>query len=151
MTTAIVIGANRGIGWEISRQLCARGDTVFAVCRRASAALQRSDCHVIEGVDVCDDDLGGLPERLQGVQIDLLVHNAGVLEPMGLQGLDLASIRRQFEVNAVGPLKTVAALRHLLAAGARAPRPMSPSAVVWSTSPVRVGPLPGSRRAMPRV
>ena len=40
MGYAVVTGANRGIGLELTRQLAAKGWRVLAVCRRASDALQ---------------------------------------------------------------------------------------------------------------
>lgn len=119
MTTVLVTGANRGIGLELTRQYAERGAKVIAVCRTPSDALTRLDVRIEDGVDFTDDTLGGLPKRLEGERIDVLIHNAGLLRRETLDDLDLDGIRRQFEVNALGPLKTVAALRHLLTRGAK--------------------------------
>jgi len=40
-----------------------------------------------------------------------VILNAGILENTPLEGLDVASVRRQIEVNAIGPLMLAAALR----------------------------------------
>jgi NAD(P)-dependent dehydrogenase (short-subunit alcohol dehydrogenase family) len=40
MITALMTGANWGMGLEFCRQLIARGDTVIATCRRSSAELK---------------------------------------------------------------------------------------------------------------
>ena len=40
MATWVVTGANRGIGLEITRQVAARGDHVFAACRSPSKELE---------------------------------------------------------------------------------------------------------------
>ncbi len=119
MSTALIIGANRGIGLEIARIYADRGARVIAACRTASPALKALGVDIEADVDVTDDDIGGLPGRLGDTRLDVLVHNAGILRNETLGALDLDSIRRQLEVNALGPLKTVAALRGHLAPGAR--------------------------------
>jgi NAD(P)-dependent dehydrogenase (short-subunit alcohol dehydrogenase family) len=115
MTTSLVTGANRGIGLELCRQLAARGDRVLAACRNSSPALDALQVEVLAGVDVADDaSVATLAHRLAGTPLDLLVNNAGVYAHTALDHLDLAAIRRQFEVNAVGPLRVTAALLPLL-------------------------------------
>ena len=36
----VVIGANRGIGLELTRQLAERGDEVIAICRDSTPQLE---------------------------------------------------------------------------------------------------------------
>jgi NAD(P)-dependent dehydrogenase (short-subunit alcohol dehydrogenase family) len=63
--TAIVIGANRGIGLALCRELAARGRQVIAVCRRRSKELDALGARVEDGVDVRDGDaVALLAERL---------------------------------------------------------------------------------------
>lgn len=119
MSTVLIIGANRGIGLEIARIYADRGARVITACRTPSPALKALGVDIEADVDVTDDDIGGLPERLGDTRLDVLVHNAGILRNETLEALDLDSIRQQLEVNALGPLKTVAALRGHLASGAR--------------------------------
>ncbi|WP_373046823.1 SDR family oxidoreductase [Vulgatibacter sp.] len=119
MPRALVTGANRGIGLEMTRQLVAAGWEVIAACRTRSIDLDALEVQV-EELDVADDEsVRRLGERLQGVHLDLLVNNAGILDRDGLDPLDLESIRRQFEVNALGPLKVTAALLGNLGEGSR--------------------------------
>lgn len=40
METVVVVGASRGIGWELSKQLLARGDHVVATCRDDEGAAR---------------------------------------------------------------------------------------------------------------
>jgi NAD(P)-dependent dehydrogenase (short-subunit alcohol dehydrogenase family) len=120
MKTCLVTGAGRGIGLELCRQLRQRGEAVIAVCRKASAELRALDCRIVEGVEVTDGaSLQRLAADLAGERIDVLVNNAGILERESLDNLDIESIRRQFEVNALGPLRVTRALLPNLAAGSK--------------------------------
>lgn len=120
MGTALVTGANRGIGLELAKQLRDRGDTVIAACRKASPELKALGVRVEAGVDVSSDTaIHGLADKLQRTPLDVLIHNAGVLARDHLDALDVESIRRQFDVNALGPLRLTAALVNNLARGSR--------------------------------
>jgi len=120
MAVALVTGANRGIGLELCRQLRARGDAVFAACRRPTAALAALGVDILDEVDVADPQgVASLVERLGDTRIDLLVNNAGILERVDLATLDLDSCRRQFEVNALGPLRVTQAVLPRLSRGSK--------------------------------
>jgi NAD(P)-dependent dehydrogenase (short-subunit alcohol dehydrogenase family) len=120
MTTALVTGANRGIGLELSRQLQARGIDVIAACRKSSPELDQLGVRVETGADVADDaSVLELARRLDGQAIDLLINNAGVLLDETLEALDFAQIRRQFEINSLGPLRVTSCLLPNLARGAK--------------------------------
>ncbi|MGH8072788.1 MAG: SDR family oxidoreductase [Lysobacter sp.] len=123
MKTVLITGANRGIGLALTRHFTDRGDTVIAACRNSSDALAATGAQVESGVDVTDDDaLAALVERLGDTRIDLLVLNAGILEREALGEIDAAgfdSMRRQFEVNALGPLRVAQALMDKLADNAK--------------------------------
>ena len=107
----LITGTSRGIGLELVKRYVERGDEVVAVCRRAPDALRAVATRVIDGVDVADDaSVGTLAQALGDTALDVLVNNAGVLETDGLAPLDVDAIRRQFEVNAIGPLRVTAAL-----------------------------------------
>lgn len=119
MATALVTGANRGIGLELCRQLVERGDHVIATCRTPSDGLRTLGVRIESGVDVGDtDSVAALAGRLEGVSIGLLINNAGILRRTSLAALDEDVIREQFEVNALGPLRVTAALRPNLKRGA---------------------------------
>jgi NAD(P)-dependent dehydrogenase (short-subunit alcohol dehydrogenase family) len=121
--TALVIGANRGIGLALVQCLSAQGRTVIAACRRSSPALDAEAAHGVRveaGVDVTSDDsVAALARRLDGVAIDELVCNAGILRDGDLDDFAFEDVREQLEVNALGPLRVVRALRGLLARGAK--------------------------------
>ncbi len=119
MGQTLVIGSNRGIGLEVVRQLAKRGASVIAACRRASDELRAlQGVQVLEGVDITDEgSLHTLHDRVEGLSELWVI--AGVLSRVTLDELDLDSIRRQFEVNSLGPLRAVAALRDRLEKGAK--------------------------------
>jgi NAD(P)-dependent dehydrogenase (short-subunit alcohol dehydrogenase family) len=120
MANVCITGANRGIGLEIASQLAERGDDVIAVCRKPSDALSKLGVLIVDNVDVTDSaGIDRLVEGLQGIELDVLVNNAGVLSDESLDDLDLDRIRRQLEVNSLGPLRVTAALRRNLGAGAK--------------------------------
>jgi NAD(P)-dependent dehydrogenase (short-subunit alcohol dehydrogenase family) len=111
MGSYVVTGANRGIGLELCRQIAARGEDVVAVCRKSGTDLNALDVRVEAGIDVADDAaISDLAQRLAGTEIEVLINNAGILESVRLERLDVDSIRRQFEVNALGPLRVTRAV-----------------------------------------
>lgn len=116
----LVTGANRGIGLALTEQFCARGDHVIAVCRQASKELLDTGAEIVSGIDVTRDaDLLRLSDTLKDVTMDTLVNNAGLLHREQLGELDSATMRAQFEVNALAPIKVTEALRSRLKKGSK--------------------------------
>ena len=122
MATWVITGANRGIGLEVVRQVAGRGDDVFAVCRSPSKELESVGQHVtvVSGVDVTSADAAARIAKALGERmIDVLFHNAGILLPGGLESLDVDVIRKQFEVNAIAPIRITHGLVSKLGSGAK--------------------------------
>jgi NAD(P)-dependent dehydrogenase (short-subunit alcohol dehydrogenase family) len=120
MATALITGANRGIGFSLAKLLKNQGNTVIAACRRGTAELSALGVEVADGVDVTSDkSLNILAEKLKGRSLDVLINNAGLLSHESLQGLDFASIQKQMEVNAYGPLRVTHKLLPLLQQGSK--------------------------------
>ena len=120
MATFLVTGANRGIGLEYCRQLKSRGEDVVAVCRQGSDELQTLGVRVEAGLELSDTQaINDLKQRLDGLSLDGVILNAGILQSMGLTDLDPAGIRRQFEVNALAPLLLARALVDQMPRGAK--------------------------------
>jgi NAD(P)-dependent dehydrogenase (short-subunit alcohol dehydrogenase family) len=111
--TALVTGANRGIGLEVCRQLASRGYRVLLTARdrakgEAAAAALRAAGEVTAAVlDVTDArsvrTLAADLER-RGVAIDVLVNNAAVLvgESRGVLQTTIDDLRATFETNLFG-------------------------------------------------
>jgi NAD(P)-dependent dehydrogenase (short-subunit alcohol dehydrogenase family) len=120
MATALITGANRGIGLALCRLLAARGDRVIAVCRSSSPELESLGVRIEAGLDVTSDaSVAGLDERLGDTELDLLVNNAGIMTHESLEDLDFDRIREQLEINSLGPLRVTAALLDRFRTGAK--------------------------------
>jgi len=118
----VVTGANRGIGLALVSQIAARGDRVFAACRSPSKELEAlgKNVTVVSGVDVTSPEAAeAIKKALGSESIDVLLHNAGILERNGIENLDVESVRRQFEVNALGPIRLTSALLDRLKKGSK--------------------------------
>jgi NAD(P)-dependent dehydrogenase (short-subunit alcohol dehydrogenase family) len=120
MANVLITGANRGIGLELARLFRGRDDRVIAVCRKSSPELDSIGSAVVTGVDVGSDGaVDALAGRTGDDPIDVLVLNAAILRRDGLDEIDLAAVREQIEVNALGPLRVVKALLPRLRRGAK--------------------------------
>lgn len=125
--TALITGANRGLGLELCRQLLARNYSVFATCRapgsarelRALAAKTRS--LTILKLDVTA--IASIKATISAVKnktpsLDLLINNAGILASEKTGGFDRdvpQSHLDAFRTNALGPLLVARAAATLLA------------------------------------
>jgi len=85
MATALITGANRGLGLEFCRQYAADGWNVIACCRQPAMspdldALARQYATVrVEALDVSDfSQIDTLSRKLSECCIDVLINNAGV-------------------------------------------------------------------------
>src|SRR4051812_36203053 len=118
--TTLVVGANRGIGLALCKRFRALGRQVIAAGRRSSSALDALGARLELGVDVtADEGVGALAQRLDGVVLDELVCNAGIMREDDLDSVDLDVVRAQLEVNALGPLRVVKALRRNIRRGGK--------------------------------
>ena len=102
-----ITGSNRGIGLSLVRNYIAKGDKVFALCRKKSPELSETAATIIEGIDTKDiSSFSRLKEHLDKNNIDVFIHNAGILQTETIKcGTSEAteSVREQFTVNALGP------------------------------------------------
>lgn len=116
----LITGSNRGIGLEFCRQLKERGDEVIATCRSSSKELEDLDLKVASGVDITSmNSILNLKNKLNSLKVDVMIHNAGIAENNQLTNLSAASLKRQFEVNALGPLLFVQSMLENLRHGSK--------------------------------
>ena len=126
MAIVTVIGADRGIAKAICLKLAARGDRVIAACLNDSPELRAAGVEVEARVDVTSDaDVSRLAQALRDRHghIDALYHLAGGMSleevDKSVEQLDLDDVRRQFEINALGPLRVAKLLAPLVQPGGK--------------------------------
>jgi NAD(P)-dependent dehydrogenase (short-subunit alcohol dehydrogenase family) len=120
---AVVTGANRGLGYEVSRQLARQGVRVLMCCRdaakgEAAAARVRYEGGDTQGCSLDVADAASIAALAKQVgnnygAADILVNSAGILiDPPGSRFLDssIDTYRRTLEVNLFGPLQLCLAL-----------------------------------------
>ena len=131
MTTTLITGANKGLGFETARQLIAAGHTVYLGCRnpeRGQAAAQHLGARLVQ-LDVTDDEsvaaAAQLIDEMGG--LDVLVNNAGI-EGRGENNaiIDAGSVtadmmREVFDTNVFGVVRVTHAFLPLLQ---RSPAPV---------------------------
>jgi NAD(P)-dependent dehydrogenase (short-subunit alcohol dehydrogenase family) len=121
--TVLVTGANRGIGLEYARQFSAKGYTVIGTARRPDAAEELAAvAERVEQLDVADPaSVAALAKRLDGVPIDILINNAGILDrnELTIDTVNYDSMERAYQVNTIGPLRVTQSLLPNVRAGDR--------------------------------
>lgn len=128
---AIVTGANKGIGFEISRQLGFAGYKVYMSGRvmnriQQSAGLLRGEGHEVVPflMDVNDrKSIDLLVKMLKdaGENVDALINNAAILldDHKGILDLTKEEVDLTMETNAIAPLEITKALLPLMNSGCR--------------------------------
>lgn len=113
MPTAVVIGANRGIGLEFTKKLLAQGYQVTATCRDQANATDLNQLVAtnsgltIQTLDLPNSQqIQALKDSLNGHPVDLLVINAGVGGERGVTigNVKLDNLQQVFAVNSFAPL-----------------------------------------------
>jgi NAD(P)-dependent dehydrogenase (short-subunit alcohol dehydrogenase family) len=146
----LVTGAGRGLGLEFTRHYLARGEHVFATCRRPAAAralaalgAAHPDRLTIVPLDVTDAGAirtAHAAVRARTASLDLLINNAGIYAAGGsgdpserLGTLRFEDALLVLRTNAVAPLMVTQQFWDLLEAG-RSPRVVSVSSEYGSVS-----------------
>lgn len=107
----LITGAGRGIGLEFARQYAETGWHVHATCREpknSSELLTLPGAVTVHKLDVTHPkQLGHLVRELEGLPIDLLINNAGVIGPRdrSFGDLDYAAWEEVLQVNTLAPIR----------------------------------------------
>ncbi len=123
---ALVTGANKGIGFEVARQLGAAGCTVLLGARNRTLGSEAAAKLAAEGVDVrfVAIDVTDLPTISAAAEsiaadfghLDILVNNAGINDPGDGTALaaQLDAVERVMKTNFLGALAVTQAMLPLL-------------------------------------
>jgi NAD(P)-dependent dehydrogenase (short-subunit alcohol dehydrogenase family) len=126
MKTALITGANKGIGHEVARQLAAKGFHVFVGARNAKAGRKAAE-EISSGggkatfleIDVSDNDsVTNASREFSNIEnhLDVLVNNAGIIADGDNAILEINDdvFRKTLETNTLGPLRVTRAFVPLL-------------------------------------
>ena len=130
--TALVTGANRGIGRHLATQLLQRGATVYATARRPES-LDVPGAKVL-ALDITDPAAVAEAARAAG-DVNLLVNNAGISTGANLLDAGLEGVRAEMDVNFWGTLSMVRAFAPVLAANGGGAIINVASALSWFAYP----------------
>jgi NAD(P)-dependent dehydrogenase (short-subunit alcohol dehydrogenase family) len=114
-STALVTGANRGLGRHLAAQLLDRGAvTVYAAARNPASI----DLPGVVPVRLDVTDPASIAAAVSAApDVNLLINNAGISTGTRLSDGDAAAIRQEMETNFFGPLEVTRAFAPSLAAG----------------------------------
>lgn len=115
----VITGANRGIGLALTENYLNQGYAVTALCRQSSDGLASSGAAIYDGIEVTDYNALLNVAELINQPIDILINNAGIFENETLANMDFKQISRQFEINALAPLKVFDAFSKRLQSGSK--------------------------------
>ncbi len=127
MTSALITGANRGIGLELSQQYFTNGDRVYACCRNPDSAQELTALAKasagkvsIHSMDVSSEEsIKHCAQELSEATIDVLINNAGVYggEHQSFGDANLNDWLMTLQINTIGPFRVAEAFQqHLLSA-----------------------------------
>ncbi|MGC9382318.1 SDR family NAD(P)-dependent oxidoreductase [Streptomyces sp. MH13] len=124
MTTTLITGANRGIGYETARRLVEAGQRVWIGARDAENGRKAADRLGADFVqlDVTDDasvDAAAETLRARAGHLDILINNAGILgEVAAPDNMTAGQLRHIYETNVFGLVRVTHAFLPLLRAAA---------------------------------
>ncbi|MFC8392013.1 SDR family NAD(P)-dependent oxidoreductase [Streptomyces sp. NPDC057238] len=122
MTTTLITGANRGIGYETARRLVEAGQRVWIGARDAENGRKAADRLGADFVqlDVTDDasvDAAARTLRARAGHLDVLINNAGILgEVTAPENMTAGQLRHIYETNVFGLVRVTRAFLPLLRA-----------------------------------
>lgn len=123
MTTTLITGGNRGLGYEVARRLIGAGQTVWIGARDSSGGQQAADrlgAHFVQ-LDVTEDasvEAAVASIEVQVGHLDVLINNAGILgEVAAPEDMTADQLREVYETNVFGLVRVTHAFLPLLRKG----------------------------------
>ncbi|GAB3941786.1 SDR family oxidoreductase [Kribbella albertanoniae] len=112
-STALITGANRGLGRHFAAELLERGATKIYATARNPEQIDLPGVEVLP-LDITDPEAVAAAARA-AADVDLLINNAGISVPQSLITGDLDLIRRELETHFFGTLSMTRAFAPVLA------------------------------------
>ncbi len=117
--TALITGANQGLGFETARQLAKKGYRVFIGCRntaKGTEAIEKLNALGLTNVELIEIDVTNI-NSIQSARkkiedntekLDVLINNAGISgeQPQNFSNYDMDKLRIVFDTNFFGAVQT---------------------------------------------
>ena len=114
MSTILITGANRGLGYEFVKQYSENGFDVLACCRNKNNANELEGlAETSNRIKVYELDVGNikaiksLSQQLQNEKIDVLINNAGIYRSSTVGNINYDEWVESFKVNTIAPYQIV--------------------------------------------
>jgi len=117
--TALITGANQGLGFETAKQLAELGYYVYVGCRNKSKGnsaiekLNELGFSNVEFIEIDVTDISSIKSAKQALEtktqkLDVLINNAGIAgeQPQNMSTGDIDNLRKVFETNFFGAVQT---------------------------------------------
>ncbi len=157
--TALVTGANSGIGYQTALELARKGGSVLLACRNPAKAAEAAARIRVEtpgaAVEVAELDVASLASvrafaaayAARGAALDVLVNNAGIMAPL-TRKVTAEGFEVQMATNHLGHFLLTALLLPALKR-AQAPRVVNVASIAHKRGTMDFGDLMSERRYIP--
>lgn len=110
MPTALIVGATRGLGYELAKQYAEKGYTTYGTARSSPKDASK-DINWITGVDIAEPSAGQtIADGLSGNKPDVIIIAAGYLHKESLDEPDFEAEVKTYKICSIGPVFVAHAL-----------------------------------------
>jgi len=127
MKNVVVTGANKGIGFEVAKQMAELGHFVYLGCRNEQSGLEaisnlkKLNISNVELLQIDVSDWNSVKEAASKLAseidaLDILINNAGIAgsQPQNISACDISLLKDVFNTNYFGAIQTTQAMLPLL-------------------------------------
>jgi NAD(P)-dependent dehydrogenase (short-subunit alcohol dehydrogenase family) len=120
MTTTLITGANKGLGYEAARRLLAEGHDVWIGARdaeRGRKAAEELGARFLQIDVTSDESVAAAAATLSSESesgLDVLINNAGIAVRMPVSEVTAADMQQTYDTNVFGPVRVTQAFIPLL-------------------------------------
>jgi len=110
----LVVGSNKGLGFEIAKLLQAAGAAVTGTCRKSTPEMEALGMvQIITSVEVSDEASMNMMAKELKSSPDYVIFNAGYFPDVvdNLDSIQMAEAIKQIDICGLGPIRCVAALK----------------------------------------